>query len=346
MKLDEVFAKVENTFWTGADIVADYVHKQLYLLGVLLFLGVVGVSLGVWVSYFGLTNLSSATITFGKVITGFSSILATMMALYIMNKNAAVLYGGAILNRIVSNVVRQASRPLPSTAIEIDQYIETEDIKKFLIGFGGGYAILAFLGYIALAFPVYTLPAVYFSIIVGAVFLGFAAATWGLAGPWVERFQKGSMAFVIIMMLLSMVLFFVPNPVKRWQQNIMLDEVLFQEEQKNVPVIQAKVEQLQREINSDVNNSTLNGTQKAVRILEKRNQIDFYRNSTGSPSWNFDLSTLPRWAWVLLMIAGLVLVLAVFKKIGVSIWAIVGSLVVLWLGYNIIMGSAYFFNMH
>lgn len=290
MKYEELLKRAQLWFWQGLNLVRTEWFYYLRLLKCVLALSFVGVSIGILVSNFGYRMLSSGIIDFGRIITGASSLIASVVVCFLIVRLGASLYGVSTANRLVTGLVREASRPLPSTPIGVPQVIDDETTKATLRGIGGVYAALAFMGAIATALPVYTSPGLFFASLLFLVFIVYGASTWAPTGEWLRRFQKMSLVFAVVSVIFLTVLCFVPGAVQRYHDRAMFDAAQRQIEAQNFPNVQAQIQKKQREKNEVLNSTSLTKEQKAEKLKKIDQEIEFTRN--GGSEWS---DWLPGW---------------------------------------------------
>ena len=144
----------------------DHIDRTVRNLRRVLFVNIVLLGAGLLLARAGATN-------FGPFLVAFAGALSMFLWLYIWIRIAVLAEAGVLGNKLASAAIREASRPLPSTPIEIPEILDDALANKILRATMAGLAAIAGASAYASIIPVYRNLTLFLTCITVVFFVAF-----------------------------------------------------------------------------------------------------------------------------------------------------------------------------
>jgi hypothetical protein len=158
-------------------------------------------------------DFQNGGVAFGELLIGLAGAISGFLWLYIMVRVGIVTGVATAISGAVPPIVKQVSRPLPSTPIELPTVITTKQSEKFLRFVMAVFAALSGASAYAVVFPVYTNVTGYLAVVTLSFFIIYGIIGWNIEPKWPVKESFIIAAFILI--LLISFSFFIPRKVQR-----------------------------------------------------------------------------------------------------------------------------------
>lgn len=269
------------------------------------FFTIVVVFGGVLVSFLSyLIDYDAFGIDIGQVISGIGAVIALILW-GIFDLRVQILSWAAVgANAVLRKEIQIASRPLPSTPIDIGMLFDEVHQSRLMRGLRSTLALIGFIAAAVTIFPVYTNIAMLLSCTALSIAIGWSIAAWAPLSPfWMPFIQKGVVALAVIFLILAPIRFYSPETFGRWNrehwQSQRLERQMAAAETRETPLRQQLINHYQDLINQELQQQP-NLTVDALRASQARIQEYRAEQTKASKPHSDAAETTTSWTeWIL-----------------------------------------------